>query len=135
MRTLASLVVLLILRGEQPRDPALVKKEIEALRGSWNVKEADNGVQTQWSMVEDSLQIRIGGVRIDAKFRVNPSKKPKETDIITVKAHGSDRVVPGIYRLDGDTLEIRLDESGMQRPTEFKATGGYVMEREKKKDK
>ena len=137
MRALASVsvVVFLMLSGAQAGDEPLVKKELEALRGNWNVKEADNGLQTQWSMVEDSLQIRIGGATIDARFKVNPAKKPKEIDIITLMADGSDRVIPGIYKLDGDTLEICLDQSGKKRPTEFKAKDGYVMKREKKKDK
>ena len=124
-----------MLGGAQAGDEALVKKELEALRGNWNVKGADNGLQTQWSMVEDSLQIRIGGAYIDAKFKVNPAKKPKEIDIITLMADGSDRVLPGIYKLDGDTLEIHIDESGKKRPTEFKAKAGHVMKREKKNDK
>jgi uncharacterized protein (TIGR03067 family) len=137
MRALASVstVVLLMLGGVQAGDDELVKKELEALRGNWNVMEAHNGVHTQWSMVEDSLQIRIGGVSIDAKFKVNPTKKPKEIDIITLAADGSDRVMPGIYKLDGDMLEICVDHSGKKRPTEFKAKDGYVMKREKGKDK
>jgi len=137
MRAFATLtvVVFLMLSGAQAGDEALVKKELEALRGNWNVKGPDDELQTQWSMVEDSLQIRIGGTYIDARVKVNPAKKPKEIDIITLLADGSDRVIPGIYKLDGDTLEVCLDDSGKKRPTEFKAKGGFVMQREKKKDK
>lgn len=138
MRALASasVVAFLMLSGAQAGDEALVKKELVALRGNWNAKEAEeNGLKTQWSMVEDSLQIRIGGAYIDARFKVNPAKKPKEIDIITPMADGSDRVIPGIYKLDGDTLEICIDDSGKKRPIEFKAKGGLVMKREKKKDK
>jgi RNA polymerase sigma factor (sigma-70 family) len=119
-----------------PDEAVAVAGELKKMAGRWRVvKEADNGLQIQWSMVEDSLQIRVGGANIDAKFKVNPAKKPKEIDIITLMADGSDRVIPGIYKLDGDTLEICVDDSGKKRPTEFKAKGAYKMKREKKKDK
>jgi hypothetical protein len=37
--------------------------------------------------------------------------------------------------LDGDTLEICVDDSGKKRPIEFKGEGAYKMEREKKRNK
>jgi uncharacterized protein (TIGR03067 family) len=137
MRAFASVsvVVFLIFSAAQAGDDALMKKELEALRGNWNAKEADDGLRIQWSMVEDSLQIRMGGASIDAKFRINPAKNPKEIDIITRMADGSDRVIPGIYKLSADTLDVRIDPSGKKRPTEFKAKDSYAMKREQKKDK
>ena len=144
MRTLASVsvVVFLILGGAQAGDEALLKKELEALRGNWNVVKggADQDSQPQFSMVENSLQIRIGGASADFKFTVNTAKKPKEINITKMLNDGSDTSMLGIYELDGDTLKLCFDGFGKKRPTEFKAKDGstqsnYVLKREKKKDK
>ena len=145
MRTLApvAVVVFLILGGAQAGDEVLIKKELEALRGNWNVlikgaEKADQDLQHQFSMVENSLQIRIGGASIDLKFRVNPAKKPKEINITRMLPDGSDTSMLGIYDLDGDTLKLCFDDFGKKRPTEFKSKAGSTylkMTREKKKDK
>jgi uncharacterized protein (TIGR03067 family) len=147
MRTLASVAVVgfLILGGAQTGDEALKKKELEALRGNWNVlikgaEKADQDLQQQFSMVENSLQIRIGGASIDLKFTVNPTKKPKEIDMTRTLPDGSDTSMLGIYELNGDTLKLCFNDFGKKRPTEFKAKAGskqsnFVLKREKKKDK
>jgi uncharacterized protein (TIGR03067 family) len=147
MRTLApvAVVVFLILGGAQAGDEVLIKKELEALRGNWNVlikgaEKADQDLQQQFSMVENSLQIRIGGASIDLKFTVNPAKKPKEINITRMLPDGSDTSMLGIYELDGDTLKLCFDDFGKKRPTEFKTKPGskqsnFVLKREKKKEK
>jgi uncharacterized protein (TIGR03067 family) len=147
MRTLAlvAVVAFLILGGAQAGDDVLIKKELEALRGNWNVlikgtEKVDQDLQQQFSMVENSLQIRIGGATIDLKFTVNPAKKPKEINITRMLADGSDTSMLGIYELDGDTLKLCFDDFGKKRPTEFKVKPGskqsnFVLKREKKKEK
>jgi uncharacterized protein (TIGR03067 family) len=150
MRTFAFLsviavVVFLILGGAQAGDEVLMKKELEALRGNWNavIKGAggnDQDLLHQFSMVENSLQIRMGGNSADFKFTVNPRKKPKEINITRMLPDGSDASMLGIYELDGDTLKLCFDEFGKKRPIEFKAQSGskqsnFVLKREKQKGK
>jgi uncharacterized protein (TIGR03067 family) len=145
MRILAAvpIVALFLVAGAQAGDEALVKKELAALRGNWNVVKgaAENqDVNMQFSIVEESLRIDIGGAFKDFTIKINAAKKPKEIDIITIAPDGSDLAMLGIYQLQGDTLRICFADFGKQRPTEFKAKADskqvhYVLKREKKQDK
>jgi uncharacterized protein (TIGR03067 family) len=142
MRVLAavSVVALSLLAGARAGDEALVKKELAALRGTWNVVKgaAENqDVNTRFSIVEDRLRIDIGGAFKDFTIKINAAKQPKEIDVITLAPDGSDRAMLGIYQLEGDTLQICFDDFGKKRPTEFKAKAdskqaNYVLKREKK---
>jgi uncharacterized protein (TIGR03067 family) len=137
MRTLFSVAALgFLVLAAQAGDEAVVKKELDALRGNWNVVRGGDP-DMQFSMVENSLQIRIGGASVDLKFTVNPAKKPREIDMTWMLKDGSDTSMLGIYELDGDTLKICFDEPGKKRPTEFKAKANskqssFVLQREKK---
>lgn len=142
MRTIASLsvVVFLFLAGVRAGEDNLIKRELTALRGNWNVfikvpGRTDQEVLQQYSFVENRVQIRIGGNNSpDFKFTVNPAKKPKEIDKVHTRGDGSEITALGIYELQGDKLKVRFGEFGKERPTEFEAKT-LVYNREKKQDK
>jgi uncharacterized protein (TIGR03067 family) len=54
------------------------------------------------------------------RFQLNQSTAPKSMDVTT---DSGDRVL-AIYEVSGDTLKVCHANSGGERPTEFKSTGG-----------
>jgi uncharacterized protein (TIGR03067 family) len=56
-----------------------------------------------------------GVEQINANFRHNPSKDPKEIDL-AADPDAPQRTMPGIYKIEGDLLIICL---GAERPTQF----------------
>ena len=69
-----------------------------------------------------------------AEFTLDSKAKPKAIDIKPPK--GSEKLVLGIYELDGDTLKICFNEDA-KRPKEFASAEGsrtvlLILKREKK---
>src|SRR5579884_2811410 len=88
------------------------KKELTQLNGTWRlIKQFSRGADTP---VEEGSKLVIEGTTAKAyekgqlvqtfSIRVDPSKKPAEIDIRgPAKPGGKDRVIPGIYKLEGDS--------------------------------
>src|SRR5262245_11269034 len=57
-------------------------------------------------------------------FKINVEADPHEIDIDFVAGPEAGNRNFGIFRLDGDGLEICLDMNGNTRPKEFRSTGG-----------
>jgi RNA polymerase sigma factor (sigma-70 family) len=112
---LVAVVLLLLLLGRQaPTDP-------KPLQGTWRVTRVwFRGLEVPpWN-----LELVIAGDRftqrggplpqpIVATFRVDPSKDPKEIDLF----HANGTTAPGLYRLNGDKLQLALNTEGPERPT------------------
>jgi RNA polymerase sigma factor (sigma-70 family) len=108
------LLVLFFMRAPKP------KTDQELLQGTWKStkvlfagQEMPLGMEV--SFAGDDVTIRAGEALREDSFRLNPEKQPKEIDFIAAQGN----VQPGIYRLEGQRLQISLNMEGQERPTDF----------------
>jgi uncharacterized protein (TIGR03067 family) len=140
------LALSLLAAAEVPNDEA--KNEQAKLSGTWKAVAVKESGQTRETLdhhlifTGDEFSLKRGDdTVIKGKFRIDPSKKPKEIDMEIVDSHKGSikgKISLGIYGLDGDTLRWCSNEPGStERPKEFSSGSGtkYLLvtfEREKR---
>jgi uncharacterized protein (TIGR03067 family) len=108
-------------------------EQLRALEGTWAFAHLEIDGQVlpfdQWT----TSRILIDGDRFrtespeatyDGTFNINVESDPHEIDIDFVAGPEAGNRNFGIFRLDGDGLEICLDMNGKTRPKTFRSTGG-----------
>jgi len=108
--------------GKEPDTPSVV--------GEWTVQARVTGERPHldkqpFSSMEltagGSLNLRSGReLVVSIKYTVDPAKKPAEFEWIPTDGG---RPVPGIYKVEKDTLVLCVDEAGT-RPTKFESPAG-----------
>jgi RNA polymerase sigma factor (sigma-70 family) len=120
-------------RPKQPADKAKtvdeVQAELQRMRGTWATKTTVNSFKNGEPQPLREITVKFiidkdkilwlgedGLIFEDFTMRLDPSQKPKAIDLISRKIG----TLPGIYRLDGDSLKIHYDNIS-KRPSEFPA--------------
>jgi uncharacterized protein (TIGR03067 family) len=100
----------------------------EQIQGTWRLMSAVRDGKTTPEDIAVHIRLVFDGDKLltrnkdrvtEAKFRLDPDKKPSEIDLDM-----DGQVGHGIYVLQGDSLKIVHGEVGDARPTEFTATPG-----------
>ncbi len=120
------------------------KSDDEVFQGTWSIASLETmGVVTDdedikaatVSFAAGSVTVRFGGKDMALSYKLDPSKKPKQIDIIE-PGNGKDQVHQGIYKVEGDTITICIAHANGTRPTEFTTNGSIdkllVLKRAKK---
>jgi RNA polymerase sigma factor (sigma-70 family) len=117
-------------------------KDEEKILGTWvPVSEERAGEKKVEEQLKGLQLIFAAGGQITQKqgereeggtYKLDPTKRPREIDV-----SADNKMLPGIYKIEGDTLTVCVDHGGMERPTEFAAKPGthvilVVLKREKK---
>jgi len=139
-RTIAAVAVLLV-AGWSLADEALSKKYVALFQGEWNVVsvEKDGKADAKYkgavrTHTGDTYSMKLTeGEPIAGTYKLDPSKTPLQIDSTPASGQFKGKVLPGIYKLDGDTLTICFDGTGKDRPTDFAASGTNVLAIYKKK--
>ncbi len=105
------------------------KDDAKSMEGAWLASAAELGGEIFPNEVRKTIKLVIG----DGKYtvtvgknpdrgtvKVDPSKKPKEMDIIGTEGPNKGKTILAIYEMTDDTLRICYDLSGKARPSEYK---------------
>ena len=113
------------LLAAQPPQPDAAKEDLKKLQGAWKVEKIEAGgmelkdVKLGTLTFKDNMIPEFGA---EMSVKLDPSKKPKEIDLVRTK---DGRPWYGVYDLDGDKLKLSLAlvEPGklaeQKRPTDF----------------
>jgi uncharacterized protein (TIGR03067 family) len=113
--TLSLFLVLWVLRS---------KIDQHRLQGIWLVEELWEGpIQRPpqriagWRVIfnGDQFTVRGPGFVSPSTYRLDPTKEPKEFDLVLADG----KTIPGIYRLEGDRLQMVMNFNGPDRPIHF----------------
>jgi len=141
---LTVLTIGMFLVADAPKDN--VKKEKEKLQGTWKAIKVEEKGQSKDDDKEhrlifsgDEFTIEEGNQAIiKGKFKIDPSKAPKEIDFEITESRKEDhkgKTGLGIYTLDGDDFQFCVCQPGdTERPKEFSGQGNLFVtfKREKK---
>ncbi len=126
MRALAVLLILLVPERDAP---PTAEAELMRLQGSWQViAMQDRGEKVaevvaraiELVIQKDSAVLQTGG-EIGGAFqlRLDPTGEPRKVDLTSTRDEDAGTRYAGIYRVEGDRLQIALNEPGRHRPRGF----------------
>ena len=141
----ATLVVLVLGLVSAAQGPANAKKDLDKLQGTWKRTaaemdgkkvSADELQKTTLTIKSDEYVLKMGDQTRKGHIKLDPTKKPKQIDIISGAGPNKGKSLLGIYELEGDTFRYCIAQAGKDRPTEFASRPGsgqglYVNKREK----
>ncbi len=142
----SALVAGLLLGAGPPRD--VVQQEWKRLEGTWTLTrmEANGKSLLEKGQPAPKMVIRAGRFRWipgnlfaegdPSRILLDPRRQPKTIDIPNVLGPGLDVTLIGIYRLDGDELQVCLemietamlkDWEAQRRPAAFDGSRGILL--------
>jgi uncharacterized protein (TIGR03067 family) len=143
--TLVALAAGLLLAANGPDDAA--KKEMASFQGTWVITAAEKDGQPLGADQLADYKLTIEGDKRTSKkgdevvsqstYKLDPKQNPKAIDIAITEGPLKDKVLPGIYEIDGDTQKICIALIGRDRPKNFSTEAGnghllQVFKREKR---
>jgi uncharacterized protein (TIGR03067 family) len=126
---------MILIAAEAPKDDA-VKKDLKKMEGTWmQIGETHEGItRTDKENKKAKVKLIIKGDKYSIFFgakeagkgtiRLDPSKKPKEIDMVLGGKDFKGQVMLGIYELKGNVLKVCNAFPGKARPEEFSAKKG-----------
>jgi uncharacterized protein (TIGR03067 family) len=133
MRRLLLPLLISFLLGAGNSDDA-VKKEMKLLGGEWLMVSAEReGTAFPEEIIKSAKRVVKDGetttelngmVAVKAKFKVDPSKKPKTIDYELIDGPAKGKAMIGIYELKGDVFKACMVMSDNARPTDFTTKAG-----------
>jgi uncharacterized protein (TIGR03067 family) len=126
---LAGLALYLLVQFSHAQD---AKDDLKKMAGAWKVivDEADGKSLPKEVVEKFDGKLTVEGNKYKAyvgdkledegTIKIDPAKKPKEIDVAPAK----EKVMKGLYKIDGDTMTVIFSKPGGDRPKEFKTKEG-----------
>ena len=138
---LSALVILslVFLLGADVSPEVAVKKELEKFQGTWTVAsmELDGKPLPEENRKKIKLTIKGENFTFDAGdgaepglYKIDPTKEPKELNIVITEGNDKGKIYLVIYKFEGDKMVQCMELSNKNRPREFtgKAGSGCALE-------
>ncbi len=131
LRVLCILSAFLLARPVAPDSPPeLEAPDTQKIQGTWEFTDIVIGGQSVLAdarkadakMVFAGVKVNLHdnrGPGLDLSFTLDPAKKPRAIDLMRDTGNGQSETKVGIYKLDGDRLQMCLSAGAKTRPTEF----------------
>jgi uncharacterized protein (TIGR03067 family) len=117
------------------------KKDLDAMQGTWDLQALEiNGKEILPQQLDQTVLVVKGSAyktKIKDKdlfgfhLKLDPSKNPKELDMIQKQPDGSEKVIKGIYTFEDGLFKMcRGLDATQERPTQFATwpdTGYFVV--------
>jgi uncharacterized protein (TIGR03067 family) len=133
MRVIGIVTAILVLIGAGNVQDA-TNNEMAKLEGEWSMVSGEaNGFPMPKETVKGGKRVAKDGetaitfegqVYFKAKYRIDPTKKPKAIDYVMTEGPTKGKTHLGIYELNGTTVTFCFAAPGKDRPTEFTAKEG-----------
>jgi uncharacterized protein (TIGR03067 family) len=117
----------LAVASAQPAD------DLKATAGKWAVAKATIGgkdftaafktLELQIA-ADGAYTLKINGETDKGTVKADPTKTPKEMDILGKEGPNAGKTIKTIYKLDGDTLTVCYELGDGDRPTAFESKAG-----------
>lgn len=117
-----------------PADTAVDKDSLKKFQGTWQVAEHEHGGKKSPAKELANLTLEVteakaivrDGIDLKEQNKITHLKtgKPNEIDLQVVAGPDLDKVIKGIWKVDGDTLTVCIAEPSKDRPKTFEAKEG-----------
>jgi uncharacterized protein (TIGR03067 family) len=101
------------------------KKELNELKGTWNITAFESGGDTPpeikgtFTFEGHDMKIKLGDRDHMGTFKLDGAKKPKEIDVTPGDGPDAGKVMKGIYSITKDELKLALAHADGERPKSF----------------
>jgi RNA polymerase sigma factor (sigma-70 family) len=112
---LLAVCLLLLLPAKKPKTDQVLLQGTWAATAVWAGQQPLPPAGVRFTFTGDRCTASFGNATLPTTYRLESTKDPKEIDFGVVRG-GS---LPGIYRLDGDRLQLCLNMGGPERPTDL----------------
>jgi uncharacterized protein (TIGR03067 family) len=138
LRALTVLSLVFSMGADAAKDAA-VSKDLEIFQGAWTVASMemdgkplpeDQRRKIKLSILGENFKFNNGTSDEPGLYKIDPTKNPKELNIVITEGEDKGKVYLVIYKFEGGKMIQCMELANKKRPTEFtgKALSGCALE-------